>query len=147
MNALLSPAIAQALSIADLPDVLWHQGDDLCDCEFQRIGWWTNPYTATTHEIRLCCVWAELGKQYPEFVRTIPAFWDYAHDEWVTEPQEWNGEGVMPLHLWHRQLARKYGIPVAEARSLGMVPPDGITPRPTLFLKWGGEWLEAQLGG
>ena len=82
-------------------------------------------------------------------VRTIPAFWDYNRDEWVTEPMEWNGETDMPPALWHRQLARQRGITVAEARALNLLAPKG-KPRkasPHLFLKAGGEWVELELTG
>lgn len=110
-------AFLEALATASLPDVRWQLGDDRCDCTFQRIGWWTNPYLAETLEIRLCCVWAELGKQYPDLVRTVPAFYDYTREEWVTEPREWDGEAEMPPYLWYRQLAAKEGKPLAEIRS------------------------------
>ena len=144
---ILSPAIVEALAIGSLPDVLWNNGDDLCDCTYQRIGMWTNPYLAVTHEIRLCCAWAKLHEMFPEAVRTIPAFWDYNHDVWVTEPAEWNGEQDMPLALWHRQLARTRNITVAEARALNLPAPKG-KPRksaPHLFLKAGSEWVELEL--
>ena len=113
----LSPAVVEALSIADLPDVQWKHDDDLCDCVFQRIGLWKNPYLATTQEIRLCCVWAELGKQYPDFVRTIPGYFNENTQQWETNPWEWNGEAEMPKAIWYRHLARKFGRPVADVRA------------------------------
>lgn len=147
----LSPAIVQALAIGMLPDVQWRMHDDLCDCVYQRIGLWTNPYLAETLEVRMCCIWAELYKQYPEYVRTIPAFWDYNTEEWVTEPAEWNGEEDMPASIWHRQLARKQGISVAEARALNLPAPKGTgrpaeAPKPVIYLQWSGEWLPMELG-
>ena len=144
-----SPAVIEALAIGSLPDVQWKHGDDLCDCIYQRIGMWTNPYLAVTHEIRLCCAWAKLYEMFPETVRTIPAFWDYNNDVWVTEPAEWNGETDMPLALWHRQVARMRGITVAEARAMNLPAPKGKArkPAPHLILKAGGEWVELELTG
>jgi hypothetical protein len=131
MSASISPAILEALAIADLPEVTWTIGDDLCDCTYQRIGMWTNPYLAETQEIRLCCIFSELGKQYPEMVRSIPGFWDENAQTWVTEPREWDGETDMPAYLWYRQMARKEAIPLGEARAryAAATPPCGI-PRP-----------------
>ena len=147
---MISPAVVEALAISELPDVQWKMHDDLCDCTYQRIGMWTNPYLAETLEVRMCCIWAELYKQFPQFVRTIPAFWDYNAEEWVTEPQEWNGEEDMPLSMWHRQIARKYGITVAAARNVTESPPKGKpiqrAPKPLFLLPWSGEWLPVELG-
>lgn len=118
MTTELSPAIVEALSIGQLPDVRWKSHDDLCDCVYQRIGMWTNPYLGETLEVRMCCIWGELYKQYPQFVRLVPAFLDYGHnDEWITEPAEWNGEDEMPKALWYRQLARKQGRSVESIRA------------------------------
>src|SRR3990167_8554792 len=143
-ETMASPAVIEALAIGSLPDVQWKVNDDLCDCIYQRIGMWTNPYLAVTHEIRLCCAWAKLAEMCPEAVRTIPAFLDYGNnDEWVTEPMEWNGEEDMPAALWHRQLARKRGISVQEARALNLPAPKGKprSQRPHIFLRDGGEWV------
>lgn len=147
MTTDLSPAVVEALAIGSLPDVQWSNGDDLCDCTYQRIGMWTNPYLAITHELRFCCAWAKLYEMFPETARTISAFWDYNNHVWVTEPAEWNGELDMPPALWHRQLARQRGITIAEARALELPAPKG-KPRkakPHLFLKAGGEWCELEL--
>lgn len=114
---MISPAVLEALSIGNLPDTEWEVHDDLCDCTFQRIGLWKNIYLAETLEIRLCCVWAELAKQYPQYVRTIPGYWNPDTKEWITEPREWNGEAEMPKALWYRHLARKLGRTVSEIRS------------------------------
>lgn len=138
----VSPAILEALAISELPEVEWLHGDDLCDCTFQRIGMWKNPYLAETMEIRLCCVWAKLGEMFPEYVRSIPAYRDENTQTWVTEPWEWNGEDEMPKALWHRQLARKLDISVAEARALNLPPPQGTGPRqvvPFIILHGGNE--------
>jgi hypothetical protein len=127
--------IIHALALSDLPDVMWVHDDDLCDCVFQRVGMWKNPYLATTHEIRLCCVWQKLGEQYPDLVRTIPAYRDENTQSWITEPWEWNGEDEMPTAIWYRHLARKEGISVGDARakyaSRLAEKPKG-TPRPVV---------------
>ena len=114
---MISPAILEALAIAELPEVHWLHGDDLCDCTFQRIGMWKNPYLAATQEIRLCCVWAELGKQYPDLVRTIPGYFNENSQRWETNPWDWNGEVEMPKALWYRQLARQLARSVADIRA------------------------------
>jgi|TARA_Y100000310_G_scaffold314426_1_gene363760 hypothetical protein len=80
----------------------------------------------------MCCIWADLYKQYPEFVREYDAFTDYNNgDVPVTEPMEWNGETEMPRSFWYRQLATKYGRPLSEIRDrmAGQQPPEGI-PKP-----------------
>ena len=148
MTTEISPAIIEALSVGLLPDVQWKAHDDLCDCVYQRIGMWTNPYLAETLEVRMCCIWAKFYEQYPEFSRTVPAFWDYNADEWVTEPMDWNGEEDMPAALWHRQLARRRGISVTAARHLNLAPPKGtgVKPKPIFFLPWGGEYVPLELG-
>lgn len=114
-----------------LPEVYWDVDDDLCDCTYQRMGLWTNPYLAETLEVRMCCIWKELYKMFPQFVRQTPAFFDYNANEWVPEPREWDGESDMPAAIWYRQMARKEGISVAEARQkyAGKTPPLG-TPKP-----------------
>lgn len=119
-----------------LPEVFWDVNDDACDCVYQRIGMWTNPYLAETLEVRWCCIWAELYKLFPQHVRTTAAFKDYNNGVWVPEPMEWNGETEMPAAIWYRQLARKQGISVAEARTrfAGRVPPQGV-PRPPVALE------------
>jgi hypothetical protein len=148
MNDFLSPAVVEALAISGLPEKQWRVHDDLCDCVYQRIGMWTNPYLAETLEVRQCCIWAELYKMFPHLVRTIPAFWDYNADEWVTEPAEWNGEDDMPQSMWHRQLARKLNISVPEARELNAKAPKGKPryPKPKFYLPLDGEYVEVLLG-
>lgn len=117
-----SPAVLQALAILAqpqaLPDVHWLQGDDACECTFQRIGSWTNPYLGKTLRVRLCCIWAELYKQYPQFVQHIDAYYDENRHAWVPEPREWDSaEMDMPLPLWYRHLAAKTGKPLADVRA------------------------------
>lgn len=113
----LSPAVLHALSIGSLPDVDWDHADDLCDCTFQRVGMWKNPYLAETLEIRLCCIWAKLAEQYPDFVRTIPGYFNENDGQWITTPWEWDGEAEMPKAIWYRQLARKLNRPLEEIRA------------------------------
>ena len=107
--------IVAALGV--LPETFWDAQDDLCDCTYQRIGMWTNPYLAETLEVRMCCIWKELYKLFPEHVRVTPAFLDGNADEWVTEPAEWNGEADMPRSIWYRQLARRQGRSVTDIRN------------------------------
>ena len=111
-----------------IPEVRWRHGDDLCDCTFQRIGFWTNPYLARTLEIRLCCMWKKLDEQYPGLMREIPAFTDYNNgDRYVEEPTLWNGESDMPVALWHRQIAVLTGMSLSDIREkfAGQEPPKG----------------------
>ena len=68
------------LLLEHIPEIRWEHGDDLCDCTFQRIGYWTNPYLGRTLEFRICCSWSKLIELHPElqeFVREIPAFDNY----------------------------------------------------------------------
>lgn len=140
----LSPGVIEALSIGSLPDVQWQNQDDLCDCTFQRVGLWKNPYLAETLEIRLCCVWAELGKWFPDFVRTIPGYFDDNEQEWITEPWEWTGETEMPKAIWYRHLARKQGRAVSEIRAeygeKDALRPKGIKRGKLLMLPYFGGW-------
>lgn len=129
-------ALEQALEIATRADA-WNVNDDLCDCPNQRTFSISNPYHGVTEEIRLCCLFAELRKQWPQHFRVT-----------VNEPAEWNGEADMPTSIWHRQLANYLGVSVAEARSLGLAPPSGkpIQPKPRIWLPWSGEYAEVILG-
>ena len=103
------------LALETLPEVRWIHGDDLCDCTFQRIGWWTNPYIGKTLTVRLCCIWAEIYKQYPEFVQEIDAF-DYS-GEFLIGTANWDGElHDMPRYLWYRQLATRTGKSLEQIR-------------------------------
>lgn len=116
-NPSLSAAVIEALAIGNLPDVQWVHGDDLCDCTYQRIGMWKNPYLAETLEVRLCCVWGKLAELYPDMVRAIPAYWLDNEQRWDTVPHEWNGETDMPPYLWYRHLARKLNRPLSAIRA------------------------------
>lgn len=114
-----------------LPEEFMDTNDDKCDCTFVRIGMWTNPYLAETLEVRMCCIWKSLYELFPQHVRVTPAFLDYNAGQWVTEPQEWNGEDDMPRSLWYRQQARKNGGTVSQMRTefADAEAPKG-TPRP-----------------
>ena len=135
--------VLSALGAGMVPEEFWDVNDDLCDCTFQRIGMWTNPYLGETLEVRMCCIWAEFYKLFPQFVRVIPAFLDYNKDEWVTEAMEWNGETDMPKPVWYRQIARREGISVTEARDRYRGR-DGERPRgkgPLTVVGTGSTWL------
>lgn len=125
-------ALEQAIQIIESQDT-WDVNDDLCDCTYQRVGYWNNPYIGESLEIRLCCVWAELEKQYPQFFRRTQI-----------EPAEWNGEADMPRSVWHRQLAKLHDVSVAEARQIaaGHDSPRGqkkVDPMPFVLLVNGSE--------
>lgn len=117
------------LETSGIPEENWTHGDDLCDCTFQRIGFWTNPYIGRTLKVRLCCIWAKVYAMFPEYVQEIPAFTDYNHgDSYVAKPAPWDGETDMPLHLWHRQLAVEMHLPLSAVRELvaGQEPPKAV---------------------
>ena len=100
-----------------VPDIHWLHGDDLCDCTFQRIGEWTNAYLGKTLRVRMCCIWSELYKQFPQFVQDIDASYDYNTHEWVKEPQAWDSpDSDMPTYLWYRQLAQLEGRALSDVR-------------------------------
>ena len=105
------------LATTGIPEIRWEIGDDLCDCVFQRIGFWTNPYMARTLKVRFCCIWTDIMAQHPEHVQEIPAYMDPMTGLMKTEPLEWDSEDSdMPRSLWYRQLAVKYRRPIAEIR-------------------------------
>lgn len=99
-----------------LPEQIWEIHDDECDCTFQRIGFWTNPYMGETMRVRLCCVWAEMEKTWPEFFQHTHAAWDYNKDEWSVATQTWDGETQMERAVWYRQLANEQGLPLDVIR-------------------------------
>ena len=109
-------AEAEALVAGLFPEEFWDVNDDACDCVFQRIGMWTNPYLGETLEVRMCCIWAELYKFFPDKMRVTKGFLNYNTNEWEPEPREWDGEDDMPPSIWYRHLARVEGVTVAEAR-------------------------------
>ena len=130
-------ALEQALQIIQAQDT-WNAEDDLCECVYQRIGYWNNPYIGETLEVRLCCVWAEIEKAYPQFFRRTQI-----------EPAEWNGEADMPRSIWLRQMAAVGNIPLQIMRDSATGDPPKGTPRkpkPVFLLPWSGEYLEVVLG-
>lgn len=98
----------------------WVHGDDLCDCTFQRIGFWTNPYIAETKIVRFCCIWKDIERNYPQFVQEFPAFCDYnQQDKYINEPRQWDSEDSdMPRALWYRQIVKLTGKTLEEVREL-----------------------------
>lgn len=121
-------ALEQALEIIQTQEV-WNAEDDLCDCTYQRIGYWFNPYIGETEEKRICCIDKKLREWFPECFRTT-----------VQEPAQWNGEADMPKAIWHRQLAAELGMPLSQVRDMGLEPPKG-QPRkdkPRIYLPLGG---------
>ena len=120
--------LGQNLHSREIPEIVWTHGDDLCNCVFQRIGDWSNPYLGRTLRVRVCCMEQKMFEDYPEFVQEIPAFWDANTDTWVDGPLDWDGEDDMPRHLWHRQVAILTGLSLDETRVRfeGEEPPKGI---------------------
>lgn len=114
-----------------MPETVWLHGDDACDCTFQRIGLWKNPYLGTTLEVRMCCIWEELYKLFPQHVRKTPGYLT-EENEWLPGAREWDGEADMPRALWYRQIARRTGKPIADVRSEygHLTPPQGIPRDP-----------------
>lgn len=117
MDKALELQVLEALQTGALPSIEWLHEDDLCDCTFQRIGLWKNPYLAETLEVRMCCIWENLYRQYPDQVRKIPGYWNENTKTWITEPWAWDGEADMPKPLWYRQLARQQDRSVADIRA------------------------------
>ena len=114
----LAPAsIRAALSSFTPPEVRWVHGDDLCDCTFQILGDWANPYIGKTLRVRFCCIWAEIYKEYPEVVEEIDAYYDENTDAYIPAPMEWDADDCdMPRALWYRQIATKTGKSLPEVR-------------------------------
>lgn len=132
--ALNDTAVADVVAaMGVLPEAFWTNQDDGCDCTYQRIGMWTNPFLGETLEVRMCCIWAELYKLFPQHVRVTSAFNNYNTGEWEPELRDWDGDDDMPAAIWYRHLARKHGVTVAEAREqyAHLSPPKGI-PRPVV---------------
>lgn len=101
----------------DIPEVRWTNQDDLCDCTFQRIGEWTNPYLGSTLRVRFCCVWEEFQRQWPQHFEVIDAGYDHNTGEYVREPMEWNGEADMPRSFWYRQIQKITGQSLDRIRA------------------------------
>lgn len=129
-------ALEEALAIVNAQET-WHVNDDRCDCTYQRMGYWNNPYIGETYEIRLCCLYAEFEKQYPQFFKRTQI-----------EPAEWNGEADMPRSIYHRQLSKLHGMTVSEARAMAGEAPKGRpkAEKPVVWLPWSGDYLPVELG-
>ena len=113
-----------------LPEVRWKAQDDLCDCDFQRIYWATNPYIGRTLEVRLCCAWKRLAELHPEiqeFMREVPGFYNSDTDRYQMEPADWDGDYDMPRSIWYRHLAAKLRRPLEAIRREydHLMPPKG----------------------
>jgi hypothetical protein len=123
---------AMALAALEPPEVRWMHGDDLCDCTFQRIGEWANPYIGKTETIRFCCVWQKFKEQWPDLFMEQNGYWD--DNEKKYQPvSEWNAEIDMPRDIWYRQLEAITGKPLPQIREeyASQDPPKGITrPQP-----------------
>jgi hypothetical protein len=117
MNPIIMEQVQEAIYTGSVPDVQWQHGDDLCNCTFQRIGFWTNPYIGKTLLVRFCCIWDNFHKQYPEYVQEVEYSYDYNKDEYVMEPMDWDSDHDMPRALWYRQLATKTGLSLDEVRA------------------------------
>ena len=111
-----------------MPEFIWTHGDDLCDCTFQRIGEWTNPYLARTRRVRVCCLEDRMLEDNEDLVQDIPGFFNDDTGLFETEPWVWNGEDDMPEHLFMRQTAIIQGLSLDETRVKfeGVEPPKGI---------------------
>lgn len=117
-----------------IPEAPWVHGDDACDCTFQRIAIWTNPYLGRSLQVRLCCIWREIYGQYPQYVREVPATYDPDKEAFTTGiPADWDGDHDMPRHLWHRQVSVQLGIPLSQVRKLleGQEPPKAVGKKAT----------------
>ena len=128
MVSLLEAAVLE--QIDRLPVATWVHGDDLCNCTFQRIGQWTNPYLGKALRVRICCIWGEIYKAYPQFVQMIDGYYDDNRNAFDLDPIPWNSEDEdMPVHLWHRQLAIMSGKSLDEIRIEyeGQSPPAKIS--------------------
>ncbi len=114
---LTDPTVEAPSLPAGVPDVPFQHGDDQCNCTFQDVREWTNPYLGRTLRARMCCIYGELFRQFPQFVQDIPAHYDAATHSWVPDPQPWDSEDAdMPEYLWHRHKAALTGKALAEVR-------------------------------
>ena len=114
-----------------MPEITWTHGDDLCNCTFQRIGDWSNPYIARTRRVRVCCLENRMLEGNEDLVQDIPGYYNENTGDFETEPWVWDGEDDMPEHLFMRQTAIIQGLSLDETRVKfeGVEPPKGI-PRP-----------------
>ena len=112
----------------EMPEITWTHGDDLCNCTFQRIGDWANPYIARTRRVRVCCLENRMLEGNEDLVQDIPGYFNENTGEFETEPWVWDGEDDMPEHLFMRQTAIIQGLSLDETRVKfeGVEPPKGI---------------------
>ena len=120
----------------EMPEITWTHGDDLCDCTFQRIGDWANPYIARTRRVRVCCLENRMLEGNEDLVQDIPGYFNENTGEFESEPWVWDGEDDMPEHLFMRQTAIIQGLSLDETRVKfeGVEPPKGIS-RPKVVKK------------
>ena len=120
----------------EMPEITWTHGDDLCNCTFQRIGDWANPYIARTRRVRVCCLENRMLEGNDALVQDIPGYFNENTGEFETEPWVWDGEDDMPEHLFMRQTAIIQGLSLDETRVKfeGIEPPKGI-PKPPIVEK------------
>ena len=120
----------------EMPEITWTHGDDLCNCTFQRIGDWANPYIARTRRVRVCCLENRMLEGNEDLVQDIPGYFNENTGEFETEPWVWDGEDDMPEHLFMRQTAIIQGLTLDETRVKfeGVEPPKGI-PSPKVVEK------------
>ena len=114
-----------------MPEITWTHGDDLCNCTFQRIGDWSNPYLGLTRRVRVCCLEQRMLEGNEDLVQDIPGYFNENTGQFEAEPWVWDGEDDMPDHLFMRQTAIIQGLSLDETRVKfeGVEPPKGI-PRP-----------------
>ena len=120
----------------EMPEITWTHGDDLCNCTFQRIGDWANPYIARTRRVRVCCLENRMLEGNEDLVQDIPGYYNENTGDFETEPWVWDGEDDMPEHLFMRQTAIIQGLSLDETRVKfeGVEPPKGIA-RPKVVEK------------
>lgn len=120
--------VVAALLGGQLEGIEWEHDDDLCDCTYQRIGFWTNPYLGETLKYRFCCIWAKFAEMFPDFVQVIPAYFDGNSRRYIEGCAPWDGESDMPRAIWYRQLAHQQGRSLTEIRAeyADLEPPKGV---------------------
>ena len=69
-----------------MPEITWTHGDDLCNCTFQRIGDWSNPYLALTRRVRVCCLEQRMLEGNEDLVQDIPGFFNENTGQFEAEP-------------------------------------------------------------
>ena len=122
INPGLTEALASVAAVASIPEAQWTAGgDDLCDCMLQQIWEVTNPYSAQTVRVRLCCLLAAVEARFPEFspfIQHISAWYDVNRHKLQTASLDWDSPKMaMPTSLWYRQIAHRTGRPLAEVRA------------------------------